>query len=301
LEVVLDGVSKKFGSFQVLDKVSFRLEGRGCFGYLGPNGAGKTTSMKVLTSLIRPNEGTASINGIDVVRNPTGALRHVGSLVEDPEPYPFMTVREFITFAANIRGIRNPPVDQLDHTLDLPPLGSKCSRLSKGQKRRVFLGAILAQDPEVLILDEPTAGLDPAESIVFRNLIMEAKKEKLVFISSHLLYEITQLCEYVTFINKGRIVESGRVEDVTRRFSSRAISVEFNDPIDEGALKGLQSRGLVSGYAKDGEKAYTINFDGKEGTRRAIVDEVVKLGIRSLQDTGLGLEQAFLELMGAKQ
>ncbi len=129
--------------------------------------------MKILTSLIRPKGGSATINSVDVVRNPTRALKYVGSLVEDPEPYPFMTVREFITFAANIRGIRNPPIDQLNHTLDLPPLGSKCSKLSKGQKRRVFLGAILAQDPEVLILDEPTAGLDPAESIIFRNLVTQ--------------------------------------------------------------------------------------------------------------------------------
>ena len=298
MEVVLDGVSKRFGGLQVLDKVSLRLEGKGCFGYLGPNGAGKTTSMKILTSLIRPSEGRATINGVDVTRDPAGALSGVASLVEDPEPYPFMTVREFIRFAANIRGIDNPPIDQLNHTLDLPPLESKCSRLSKGQKRRVFLGAVLAQDPEVLILDEPTAGLDPAESVIFRNLILEAKKEKLVFISSHLLYEVAQLCEYVTFINKGRIVESGRVEDVTRRFSSKAVRVEFNEPVAEEAIRSLQIRGLATGYAKEGEKAYTISFDGREETRRAIVDEVVKLGIRNLQDAGLGLEQAFMELMG---
>ncbi len=193
MDIVLDEVSKKFGSSLVLDKVSMRLEGKGCFGYLGPNGAGKTTSMKVLTSLIRPDMGKASINGVDVAKDPVGAMKFVGALVEDPEPYSFMTGEQFISFAARIRGIERPPMEELKKKLDLPPLEKKCNRLSKGQKRRVFLAAVMAQDPEVLILDEPTVGLDPAESVLFRNLIAELKKEKLVFFSSHLLYEVTQL------------------------------------------------------------------------------------------------------------
>jgi ABC-2 type transport system ATP-binding protein len=300
LEIVLDEVTKKFGSNPVLDKVSMRLEGKGCFGYLGPNGAGKTTSMKVLTSLLRPDKGRAIINGIDVAKNPIGAMKFVGALVEDPEPYSFMTGQEFINFAARIRGIERPLMEELKAKLDLPPLEKRCNRLSKGQKRRVFLAAVIAQDPEVLILDEPTVGLDPAESVLFRNLIAELKREKLVLFSSHLLYEVTQLCEQVTFINKGRIVQSGSVEAVSRRFASKTLRVEFSGQVSEGTIGQLQSARLLTGYKREGERAYLLDFDGAEETRRKIVDACYRLGLRSIQDMVLGLEQAFMELMGER-
>jgi len=138
VELVAEALTKRFGQTVALDGVSFKIDKKGCYGYLGPNGAGKTTTMKIFTNLLRPTSGRAYINGVDVQRNPVAALRSVGSLVEDPEPYGYLTVREFLEFAAKVRGAPRPDVDALKEKLDLPELGKRCSALSKGQKRRVF-------------------------------------------------------------------------------------------------------------------------------------------------------------------
>jgi ABC-2 type transport system ATP-binding protein len=173
----------------------------------------------------------------------------------------------------------------------------KCAKLSKGQKRRVYIAALVAQDPEILILDEPSAGLDPAESVIFRNMIMQLKKDRTVFLSSHLLYEVTQVCDSVLFINKGKIVESGTVQEISKKFASKSLRVEFSVPVDESRVRALQERGLLTGYGKENDKLYALDFDGKEETRQAIVDEVYRLGLRSIQDAQLSLEQAYLDLV----
>jgi ABC-2 type transport system ATP-binding protein len=297
-ELVAEHLSKSFGSFQAVRDVSFRLEGHRCYGYLGPNGAGKTSTMKMFVSLLKPTGGRALVNGIDVATHPFLSLRPVGSLIEDPEPYPFMTVRQFIEFAVRVRDERKEAdLDGLGGILTLPPLDSKCSNLSKGQKRRVYLAALLAQDPEVLILDEPSGGLDPAESLVFRNLIMRLKKEKLVFLSSHLLYEVEQLCDRVMFVDQGSLVEEGDVQEISRRFSSRGLKVEFQSEPAEQRLAELAATGLVSRYDKVGDRTYILGFDGKDESRRAIIDSLYPLGLRSVSDSRLGLEQAYLDLM----
>ncbi len=297
MDLVADAVGKRFGNFVALENVSFKLHGTGCFGYLGPNGAGKTTTMKLFSSLLRPNSGTATVNGIDVAKEPTRALRSIGALIEDPEPYAFMSVKDFINFSAKIRGKPLPDIGQLHALLDLPPLDRKCSALSKGQKRRVLIATLLAQDPEILLLDEPSAGLDPAEAVVFRNLILKLKADKMIFLSSHLLYEVTQVCDYALFINKGKLVEQGRVEDITKRFSSKAIRVEFLSEVPEAKLKALVDQKLALSYTKEGSLAYILNFDGRDDTRKRMLDQLFPLGIKNVQDAQLGLEQAYMDLM----
>lgn len=299
MQLEAETLSKKLGNNLALDGVSFRLEGKGCHGYLGPNGAGKTTTIKLFTGLLRPTKGRATIDGIEVATRPSVALKRVGSLVEDPEPYSFMTVRDFISFAARIRNrtMQESEIKQISERLDLPPLASKCGRLSKGQKRRVFLAALLVQGSGTFLLDEPTAGLDPAESIVFRNIIMELKKENLIFLSSHLLFEVTQVCDSVIFLNKGRIVDKGSVQDLARRYSSKALRVEFNERVDSRQWESMQSDNLISGFEQEGERTFLLKFDGTEEARKRLVDRLYPLGVRSISDAQLGLEQAYMELM----
>ncbi len=297
-ELIAERLGKEFGKFNAVKDVSFRLDGCGCFGYLGPNGAGKTTTMKLFSSLLRPSEGRALVNGFDVAGQRSLALKAVGSLIEDPEPYPYMTGREFIEFSVKVRDQnRKADTKGLEEFLTLPPLDVKCSKLSKGQRRRVYLAALLAQDPDIFILDEPSAGLDPAESVVFRNTIMKLKKDRMIFLSSHLLYEVAQVCDYVMFINKGKIVEKGNVQEISKRFVSRALRVEFEPIAKEERLIELTRMGLVLGFDKEAERTYVLKFDGKDETRKAIVDELYRMGLRSVQDAQLSLEQAYLDLV----
>jgi len=299
MDLVADGLVKRLGSTMALNGVSFELEGRGCFGYLGPNGAGKTTTMKLFTNLLRPTKGRATINGVDVTKEPSVALKAVGSLVEEPEPYQFMRVREFMEFASRIRERRvdEAEMKRVSERLDLPASDALCSRLSKGLKRRVFLAALLVQGTDILVLDEPTAGLDPAESVVFRNILLELKKEKLIFLSSHLLFEVTQACDTVMFLNKGKIVETGSVEELTRKYTSKAVRVEFTERVASAVLEKLKTEGLATSFEAEGARIYLVRFDGKEETRKRLVDSLYPLGVRNISDAQLGLEQAYMELM----
>jgi len=299
MELVADNLVKKLGKTMALDGVSFALEGKGCFGYLGPNGAGKTTTMKLFTNLLRPTRGRAMIDGVEVSKNPPKALKTVGSLVEEPEPYQFMKVREFIEFASRIRErkVDEAEMKEVSERLDLPAPDAVCSRLSKGLKRRVFLAALMVQGTDILVLDEPTAGLDPAESVVFRNIILELKKEKLIFLSSHLLFEVTQVCDSVTFLNKGKIVETGSVADLTRKYTSKAIRVEFSERVPVAALEKLKTQDTITSFEIEGERVSLLRFDGREETRKRLVDNLYPLGIRNIADAQLGLEQAYMELM----
>ncbi|PSO07483.1 hypothetical protein B9Q04_10650 [Candidatus Marsarchaeota G2 archaeon BE_D] len=292
VELLAEGLTKRFGKTVALDNVSFRIERKGCYGYLGPNGAGKTTTMKIFTNLLRPTAGHAYINNVNVQREPVRALRSVGSLVEDPEPYGYLSVREFIEYAARIRGVSKPDIEYLKNRLDLPELGKRCSNLSKGQRRRVFLAALVAQDTEILILDEPSSGLDPKEAQILRDLIKDLKRERVVLLSSHLLYEVSIVCDYLYFIYNGRLVEQGSVEDVSKKFTSKALRVEFYSKPER--LEGV----LNTNFVFEGERTIVIHYDGSDEQRRKILDSLYPLGLRSFSDAELGLEEAYRKVIG---
>ncbi len=210
--IEVQGLTKSYflGGAPALNDATFSYEGAGAIGYLGPNGAGKTTTLKLLTGLLRPTRGSARIDGIDVTRQRKRALRDVGSVIESPEPYPSQTVSEAVEMVGEFRGTRpaelRAEIVRLHEALDLPPLDARCGALSKGQRQRVAIAAALVGDPRVIILDEPTSGLDPKERIIIRNLLNLLKKDHLILMSSHLMQEVTEICDQVIFVNKGQIL-----------------------------------------------------------------------------------------------
>jgi len=303
MEITFNKVTKKYHKFMALDDVSFNYRDHGAIGYLGPNGAGKTTTLKVMTNLLRPSEGHAELNGIDVNKYPKKALANVGSMIETPTPYPFLTVKESMQFVGELRGIDkktiNSKIDEFYDALKLPPLTSKMGQLSKGQRQRAVFASVLISDPDVVILDEPTSGLDPFERKIFRDFILELKKTKLVFFSSHILSEVSETCDDVIFINHGKILKQGKIDEIAQEFNTNAVSIEFLKPLDNNMIKNIRSLG--SGVLKTDGKYAVIKFSGKEDERAQILENAIKLApIISYTSYGSDLESAYMSILGEK-
>lgn len=209
--IELKDVSKKFGSIRALDDINIKVDGPGCIGILGPNGAGKTTMLKILTNIARPTSGSAKINGISVSETPAKALSSVGALVEQPEFYPYLTAKEILSFVAKIKKIRGKIDGEIRRVAEMTGITTymdrKAGEMSRGMKQRLGLAVALIGDPEVLILDEPTFGLDPSGMKSMREIIksLNARKEKIIMLSTHLIYEAQEVCDRILIINKGNV------------------------------------------------------------------------------------------------
>jgi ABC-2 type transport system ATP-binding protein len=293
-------LTKSFDSNLALDRASFKFEGKGSVGYLGPNGSGKTTTLKLFTGLLRATSGFAFINGIDIATHPKNALAATGALIETPEPYPQFTVEESLQLVADFRGV--PPVEArsrirtLRDSLDLPPLSARTGRLSKGQRQRVVLASTLLAEPEVLLLDEPTSGLDPAERVTIRKILVDLKKECLILMSSHMLEEVTEICDDVIFLSRGRVLLEDKVDNLSDRFKTTSLDVEFSAPIDVSKMDVL--RPMTKGVAMLSDRKLRIDFDGSNSVRTEILYACLKLGpVSSFTSSVLTLESAYIELM----
>ena len=204
-------LTKRYGKVTAVDDVSFRVERGEILGFLGPNGAGKTTTMRILTGYMPASDGRATVAGYDVFDHPIEAKRRTGYLPETPPLYPEMTVREYLDFVARIKGVpsaeRNSRVDAAMKRTRVDDMASRhCGKLSKGYRQRVGLAQAILHNPEVLILDEPTAGLDPKQIIETRDLIRSLSGDHTIVLSTHILPEVAQTCQRVVIINKGRVV-----------------------------------------------------------------------------------------------
>ena len=212
-------INKKYGDQDALINVSFSLKKGDIVGFLGPNGAGKTTLMKIITSIIKPDSGDITINGYDTQKNEISTKRQIGYLAENNPLYKDMLVTEYLDFVASLYEIENKK-DKVKEIIKKTGLEGeikkKIEELSKGYKQRVGIAAALVHDPNVLILDEPTTGLDPNQLIEIRKLIQEIGQEKIVLLSTHILQEIPKICNHIIIINKGRIVENTRMQNLIK-------------------------------------------------------------------------------------
>lgn len=298
--IELVNVSKYFGKFKALENVSFRYDENGAIGYLGPNGAGKTTTLKILTNLLRPSSGKAMINGIDVNRDPVDAFKIVGSVIESPSPFPYFTVEDSLMFVAELRKMnRKDARDQIEYyakALALPDLEKRIGDLSKGQRQRVVIAAALLPDPEVLLLDEPTSGLDPFEMKIIRDLIIKLKSDRLILMSSHLLSEVSEVCDEVIFINHGRILAKDNVANISREFRAKAVIVEFLDPVDDRIISAIKGMGLE--VQKNNGNSVIIPYDGSNEVRAEILRKLIAVGrVIRYDSVGSELEEAYISIL----
>src|SRR5690606_17349846 len=267
MSISVNGISKYYGTQKALDNVSFSLNKGESVGFLGPNGAGKSTLMKILTGYLAASEGEAIVNGFSLEAELLKAQRSIGYLPEHNSLYTEMYVREYLAFNASIYKIKRSRIQEVIQQTGLTPEANrKIHQLSKGYRQRVGLAIALLHDPQVLILDEPTTGLDPNQLVEIRELIKEAGKTKTIFLSTHIMREVEALCERVIIINKGSIVADKKLSDL-RDERQQIIEVEFDYRVEEIALQRLPH--LVSVKNTVGF-VYELTFENQEDMRAVV-------------------------------
>ncbi len=299
MSISVKEISKYYGEQKALDKVSFQIEKGEIVGFLGPNGAGKSTLMKILTGYLSASEGVASVNNVLLSEDLKAVQRSIGYLPEHNPLYTEMYVREYLAFNASIYKSDKSRIEEvIEMTGLLPEANKKIEQLSKGYRQRVGLASALLHDPEVLILDEPTTGLDPNQLTEIRNLILKVGKQKTIFLSTHIMQEVEAICDRVIIIDKGVIVADKKMKEL-REEKEQLIQVEFDYRIEEVALNTLPN--LVS--AKNiGGFHYELKFDTDKDMRPAVFDFAHDNGLKTLQlnRKSKNLETLFSELTTQK-
>lgn len=304
-------LTKKFGNHTAVDGISFTVNDGEILGFLGPNGAGKTTTMNMMTGFISSTEGEIKINGFDILDDPINAKKQLGYLPDVPPLYGDLTVEENLNFVCDLKGVKKADRKQmLEEICQMVHIEDVFKRLfknlSKGYRQRVGLAQALIGFPEVIILDEPTSGLDPSQIIEMREVIKGLGKRHTVILSSHILSEVSAVCDRVIIINKGKIVAEDTTDGLAGRADNFAQQVTFRGSI-EGALNSLNQWSAIKNIViaeEKGNSVYTLNVYGEECTDiREIIfasfaqAEIPVLMLKPLSDS---LEEAFIDVINGK-
>ena len=296
-------LTKSYGPHRAVDSLSFTIKKGEVVGFLGPNGAGKTTTMKIVTGFMAPTSGTVAIGGQDIFEHPIEVKRRIGYLPEVPPVYGEMTVESYLRFVARLKGVDSARVSKLvDRAIEKTNLGNERRRLiqnlSKGTRQRVGISQAIVSEPEVLILDEPTVGLDPRQVAEVRSLIRELAGHHTIVLSTHILPEVQATCQRIIIINRGRIVAEDSLESLGKRIRG-AIRIHLRvgnaSPDLERAVKAVAG---VKGLAAKPQGVYEIDTDGSKEVAQAVAAAVVTsgAGLLELREESFDLEEVFLKL-----
>jgi len=307
--IEITNVTKKYGNFTAVDDISFTIQNGEIIGFLGPNGAGKSTTMNMITGYIEPTEGTITVNGYDIQKKPQKAKKQIGYMPEGVPLYQDLTVKEFVTYMAELKKVdkkvKKEEVEKAITETGIKDVEKKLIRnLSRGYKQRVSMAGALVGSPDVLILDEPTVGLDPKQITEIRSLIKELGKEHTVILSSHILSEVSQLCERVIIINKGKIVAIDTPENLEKATQEKNIILVT---VEDKQNKMKEINTLIPEIAKceevkdngDGTKQYMIEAKENADLRKQLFEVLPKndITIFELKKAETSLEDAFITLI----
>ena len=306
--IEVDQLTKRYGNVKAIDNVSFRVEKGEILGFLGPNGAGKTTTMRILTCFLPATEGTARVAGFDVFNQPMEVKRRIGYLPENPPIYNEMTVDSYLDFIAKIKGVdsanRKKRIDGVKERVSIQQYGKTLIKnLSKGYKQRVGIAQALVHDPEVLILDEPTVGLDPNQIIEVRELIKSLSGNHTIILSTHILPEVSMTCQRVVIIANGKIVAVDTPENLTRQQQGADriyLEARGPEPTVAGKIKEIDGVLRVESHRLEGDGAfsYSVETELKKDVRSRIAQKVVENGfdLLEMRTMRMSLEEVFLQL-----
>lgn len=300
-------VTKKYGSFVAVDDISFTINDGEVVGFLGPNGAGKTTTMNMLTGYIEQTNGDIIVNGYDTIKKSKNAKQQIGYMPEGVPLYNDLTVKEFVTYMAELhkvdRKMKKEKVQSILKEVGLDSMQNKLIKnLSRGQKQRVSLAGTIVSDPKIIILDEPTVGLDPKQITEIRSLIKNLGKKHTVILSSHILSEVSQICDRVIIINKGKIVAIDTPENLEKKVSANNVlyvTVEAsNNNVENIKIDGITDIKLLK-ENEDETKQYEIKANESVNINKLIFSEFAKQNITILEmkKPEATLEDAFMEII----
>lgn len=296
MSIAIHNISKSYGTQKALDSISFSINKGEIVGFLGPNGAGKSTLMKILTTYLTADEGSAKVNGFDVNSQQKDVQLSIGYLPEHNPLYLDLYVREYLAFNADVYKVAKSRIEEVIQLTGLiTESHKKIGQLSKGYRQRVGLANALLHNPDVLILDEPTTGLDPNQLVEIRNVIKNAGKDKTVFLSTHIMQEVEAICDRVIIIDKGKIVADKQLEKLISESATQIIEVEFDHEVNETQIATIEN---ISSYSNIDGAIWELTFATDKDMRPVVFDFATANGLKTLQlsQKNKNLETVFREV-----